>query len=89
MSANLEYWEYYLTEEGWLQGDSKYMGEPVQKGNLPQDINELAFMHVRSTSEMRAVGTISGNHKGILWKKEGCDKKIKELLTRYPMESLE
>ena len=88
MSANLEYWEYYLTEEGWLQGDSKYMGESVQKGNLPPNIKELAFMYVRSTSEMRTVGTISGNHKNILWKKEGYDEKIKELLKKYPIESL-
>ena len=38
MSADLEYNEYFLTDNGWIAGDSKYIGEPVHKAELPENI---------------------------------------------------
>ena len=88
MAANLEYDDYYLTDNGWIEGDSKIMGEPVKKAKLPANIKDIAYLHVREYSEFRAIGQGSGVWIESQWKREDCEEKIKNLLKKYPKGNL-
>ena len=85
MAANLEYDDYYLTDNGWIEGDSKMMGEPVRKAELPANIKDIAYLHIREYSEFRAA---SGIWIEPQWRREGCEEKIKDLLKKYPKGNL-
>lgn len=88
MVANLEYDDYYLTDNGWIEGDSKIMGDPVRKAELPANIKDIAYMHIREYSESWAIGQSSGIWTDTQWRREGCEEKIKELLEKYPKGNL-
>ena len=88
MAANLEYDDYYLTDNGWIEGDSKIIGEPVRKAVSPANIKDTAYMHIREYSEFRAIGQSSGIWIDTQWRREGCEEKIKELLEKYPKGNL-
>ena len=89
MGANTEYTEYYLTDDGWIQGNSKFMGEPLRIADLSDDIKKHSYKHIRVISEMRTVGSLNGGRSvEVISKQDGCEQKIKALLEKYPEEDL-
>ena len=89
MASNLEFSEYFLTDEGWICGDQKFAGEPVEKAELPADIKQRCYKHIRVVSEMRTGGSLSGCRDVIeIYRKPGCEQKIAELLQKYPESEL-
>lgn len=86
MSADLEYNEYFLTDEGWIPGNSKYAGDKVCHADLPKDIETRSYMKIKIFSE----GKMSAGVKTwtTSYKKEGCDEKIKELQKKYPQPEM-
>ena len=88
MSADLEYNEYFLTDNGWIAGDSKYIGEPVHKAELPENIGQLSYMRIRIYSEAKTVGQVGTTYKE-KHEKKGCGKKIDELLKKYPKPTVQ
>ena len=89
MGANTEYIEYYLTDDGWIQGNSKFMGEPLRIIDLSDEIKKYSYKHIRIISEMRTVGSLNGTRDvEVISEKDGCEQKIKELLEKYPESEL-
>ena len=89
MGANTEYTEYYLTDDGWIQGNSKFMEESLRIADLPDEIKKHSYKHIRIISEMRTVGSLNGARDvEVISEKDGCEQKIKELLEKYPESEL-
>ena len=89
MGANTEYTEYYLTDDGWIQGNSKFIGEPLRIADLPDEVKTHSYKHIRVISEMRTVGSLNGGRSvEVISKQDGCEQKIKALLEKYPEEDL-
>ena len=85
MGANTEYTEYYLTDDGWIQGNSKFIGEPLRIADLPDEVKMHSYKHICVISEMRTVGSLNGGRSvEVISEKDGCEQKIKELLDKYP-----
>ena len=87
MAADLEYNEYFLTDNGWIAGDSKYIGEPVHRANLPENIDALSYMKINIYSEAKTMGQGASIRKEVR-KRPGCDEKIKDLLEKYPQPTI-
>ncbi len=89
MGANTEYTEYFLTDEGWIQGDQKFSGEAVKKRELPADIKARCYKHIRIVSEMRTGGSLNGCRSvEEIFCKSGCEQKIADLMQKYPESEL-
>ena len=41
MGANTEFTEFFLTDTGWVQGNSKFAGDPICRVELSEEVKLL------------------------------------------------